>query len=64
MNESLMIICVVAAVIALAGAVCNTIMLLALYAYVSKMRASIRTILLSTDADEVKSKLRDWSHLN
>jgi len=64
MDESLMIICVVAAVIALAGVVCNTIMLLALYAYVSKMRASIRVILLSTDADEVKSKLRDWSHLN
>lgn len=64
MDESLFVGCVIVAVIALAGVVCNTIMVLALYAYVSKMRASIRIILLSTDADEVKTKLRDWSHLN
>lgn len=64
MDESLFVGCIIVAVIALAGVVCNTIMMLALYAYVSKMRASIRTILLSTDADEVKTKLRDWSHLN
>ena len=64
MDERLFVGCVIVAVIALAGVVCNTIMVLALYAYVSKMRASIRIILLSTDADEVKTKLRDWSHLN
>ena len=64
MDEALFVGCIAVAVIALAGVVCNTIMMLALYAYVSKMRGSIRTILLSTDADEVKTKLRDWSHLN
>lgn len=64
MGEPLIALCVIVAIVALAGVVCNTIMVLALYAYVSKMRASIRTILLSTDADEVKTKLRDWSHLN